>query len=501
MFEPRPFQVAAVAALRHSLASGHRAPILVSPTGSGKTVMAAGIIHGALSKNRRVLFLAPRRELIRQASQTLARFGIRHGVIMAGEDLVPAQVQVASWDTLRSWIKRERIRPPSADVVIVDEAHLSLASTYRAILAEHYSGVAKIGLTATPARGDGRPLAGVYDDLVEAATVRELIDAGYLVPLRYFAPTKPDLEGLRIVRGDYDAKSIGNRFNTPQIVGDVIHQWFRIARDRQTVVFAGTVAHAAHIAERFRESGIAAEHIHCNMTLQDRDAVLDRVARQRTQVIVNVGILTFGYDQPSISCAVLARPTKSLVYYFQTVGRVLRPAPGKKDAIVIDHGGVVDELGFVDEPVPWTLEGNDRIQDAHNRKRKERKQPSPVTCGECGQTFEARKRCPGCGWETPEKVLALAVYDGDLQELDRQKKRANREWTPEQKAAFYGELKGYARSKGYADGWASNKYRERFGVWPNSYRSAPAKQPTVETLNWIRSRQIAWAKSKQRRAA
>lgn len=494
MSDLRPYQSAALESLRRSLATGHKRPILVSPTGSGKTVMAKGIIESATTKGRRVMFLAPRRELIKQTSRTLERAGIRHGVIMAGEELIGADVQVASWDSLRSWIKRGKIRAPQMDLLIVDEAHLSLAPTYLRLIRECYPQTPAIGLTATPARGDGKPLGGLYDDLVEAADVRRLIDAGFLVEPRYFAPTKPDLEGLKVARGDYETRGIEARFNTPQIVGDVVYNWFRIARDRQTVVFAGTVAHAKHLRDRFRESGVTADYIHCQMDLAERDAVLARVASGETRVICNVDILTFGWDQPAVSCAVLARPTKSLVRYFQTVGRVLRPAPGKRDALVIDHGGVVDELGFVDEPVAWTLDGEERIQDKHQRERKAKK---PITCGDCGAVYSKQRKCPECGAEPTASSRGLNVYDGDLQELDREKKRNNRIWTNAQKARFFAELKGYAASKGYSEGWAAHKYREKFGVWPNAHKHAGAVPPGPEVLNWVKSRQIAYAKAKQ----
>lgn len=490
-FGLRPYQSAAIANLRSALAGGIKRVILVSPTGSGKTVIAKGIIDGAVAKGRRVMFLAPRRELIKQTSRTLARAGIDHGTIMAGDELISADVQVASWDSLRSWIRRGKIRAPQMDLLIVDEAHLSLAPTYQALLRDYYPETPIIGMTATPARSDGKPLGGLYQGLIEAADVRSLIDAGYLVEPRYYAPTKPDLEGLRVARGDYETKGIEARFNTPQIVGDVVYNWFRIARRRQTVVFAATVAHALHLRDRFRESGVTADYVHCQMDNREREAVLARVESGETQVICNVDILTFGWDQPSISCAVLARPTKSIVRYFQTVGRVLRPAPGKRDAIVIDHGGVVDELGFVDEPVEWTLDGDERIQSRRQRNPREKR---PITCGDCATVYKGQRECPQCGAEPPARARDLHVYDGDLQELDREKRRANRQWSNAEKARFFGELKGYAASKGYSDGWAAHKYREKFGVWPNAHRHAPAVPPGPEALNWIRSRQIAWAK-------
>lgn len=495
MAELRTYQHDAIQSLRRSLSNGGQRPILVSPTGSGKTIMARGVIEGALAKDKRVLFLAPRRELIRQASRTLA--DVDHGIVMAGVEPHTAPVQIASWDTLRSWISREKIDPLPADVLIVDEAHLSLAPTYRKLMAEHYSEIPVVGLTATPARSDGSSLGDWYDDLVEAASVRELIDQGYLVEPVYYAPTKPDLEGLRVVRGDYETRGISNRFDQPNIVGDVVSNWCRIASDRQTVVFAATVAHARHLRDRFREIGVSCEIIHSQLPLDERQQVLDGVESGEIQVVTNVDVLSYGWDSPRMSCAVLARPTKSIVRYMQVVGRVLRPAPGKSDAVVIDHGGVVDELGFVDEDQPWSLQGKERVQE---RKQRTAKASEAITCGGCGFVYQRQKLCPQCGWQPPAKTKAPEYVDGDLVEVDKDKRRRNRNWSVDDKAAFFGELKGFAARKQYKQGWAAHKYREKFGVWPNDPRikHAGMREPSQETLSWITSRNIARAKAKQK---
>lgn len=493
----RPYQLAALESLRRSLRRGHRRPILVSPTGSGKTLMAKGIIDGALAKDKRVLFLAPRRELVKQASGTLARHGIWHTVLMAGEDCRAGEdVAVASWDTLRSWIKREKIHAPHADVVLVDEAHLSLAPTYRELLETHYADAVIVGLTATPARGDGKPLGTLYDDLVIAANVGELIAQEHLVPIRYFAPTKPDLEGLKVVQGDYEARGIASRFNVPQIVGDVVAHWWRLASDRQTVVFAATIAHAIHLRDKFLESGVSADVIHCKLSNDERDEVLRKVKTGETRVICNVDVLTFGWDQPSVSCAVIARPTKSLVRYFQTVGRVLRPAPGKENALVIDHGGVVDELGFVEEPVDWQLNGDERIQDRHRAKIGKSKAKEPITCGNCRSVFAGGRKCPYCGHELPQKPRELKAVDGELEEV----KNKVPKWTREQKAQFHAELLQVARNRGYSDGWADHKYREKTGVWPRGFDKRRTATPTEGTLKYVRYLDIKAAKSRQARA-
>ena len=200
----RDYQQDSVDGLRASLSSGKRKPILVAPTGSGKTHIACSIIQGALDKQKSVLFLAPRRELIYQAEQRLHDHGIEAGIIMSGEARDPQlPVQVASFDTLHAGgMRNESMLRPPADVVIVDEAHLSIAKTRKDII-EHYKDSVVIGLTATPARGDGKGMGEIYDDLVLTRTIGDLTKEGYLVPARYFAPSTPDLNKIKQTNSDY----------------------------------------------------------------------------------------------------------------------------------------------------------------------------------------------------------------------------------------------------------------------------------------------------------
>jgi len=492
----RPYQAEAVLALRRSYAAGRRAPVLVMPTGSGKTVVAKALVEGAAAKGRKVLFLAPRRELIFQTCEKLDAAGLGFGVIMAGQNPRPWEpVQVACIPSLLSRCVVRGERMPQADLVIVDEAHLSIADGTQRVL-DAYPDAAKIGLTATPARTDGRGLGAVYDDMVLGPSVAELTAQGYLVPARYFAPSKPDLAGVKIQAGDYNAKQLGERMQP--LVGDVVTNWLRIAAERKTVVFSVNVAHSMALCEQFQAAGIAAEHLDGTTPNDQRAAILQRLRSGKTQVLTNCDVCTYGWDEPSISCAVLARPTKSLARYLQMVGRVLRPFTGKADCLVIDHAGSVDDLGFVDEPIEWTLDADAKVTE---RGRFEKSKESKITCPDCATVYNGRQ-CPHCGHEPPARAAkAIAHIDDDLAEIDRAKRRNKREWTHEQKARFFGELRHYAAAKGYADRWVSNRYRERFAEQPNAHKHAQMVPPTAETLSWIRSRQIAWAKSKQRAAA
>ncbi|MET0014471.1 MAG: DEAD/DEAH box helicase [Sedimenticola sp.] len=497
-FQLRPYQLEAVENLRKAFLRGSRRPLLQLPTGGGKMVIASEIAKLAKDKGKRVLFLAPRRELVTQAAEKFAAFGIQCGVIMAGEEAkrnLYALVQAASIDTLHArGIRTERMVMPPADMVIVDEAHLMVTKTRKELLASYPEAVI-IGLTATPARGDGKGLGEIFDSLVPSLPVSKLIAEGYLSPVRYYAPSKPDLDGLKTSNtGDYVIKELGKRIDKPQLVGDVVDNWLRIARDRKTVIFCVTRSHSRHVCEALRAKGIAADHLDGDTPLEERRAILRRVETGETQVLCNVFIATFGLDIPSLECAVLARPTRNITLYLQMAGRVLRPSPetGKVEALIIDHAGAVDEHGFIDDPIPWSLDPSRKVKDLKEERQREKAEPKEITCGDCGTVFKGTRICPECGHEMIPPGKPIPTYQAELKEL----KARNRKTTKPQKARFHGELKWIQKKRGYKSGWASNQYRQKFGVWPNDpeIRYSLEHEPSQETLNWVKSRQIAYSK-------
>lgn len=492
--EMRKYQSHAIDNIRRSIMAGNKRPLLVSPTGSGKTVISTEIVKGAKAKGKKVLFLAPRRELIYQASKTFDKSKIVHGVIMAGEPMMMSQdVQIASFDTLHSrGVRNNRIQMPDADVVVVDEAHLSVADTRKDIIA-CYPDAIVIGLTATPARGDGRGLGEIYDDLIVTTTVRELTKMGFLAPVRYFGGSRADLEGLKLNKdGDYVQRGLAERVDKAELVGDVVHNWFRIARDRQTVVFAVNRAHSRHLRDEFLSRGIKAEHLDGETPLDERKAILARVESGETQVLCNVFVATFGLDIPSLSCAVLARPTRNIALYLQTAGRVLRICEGKKDAIIIDHAGAVDEHGFVDDLIPWSLDENISVKERKKKQEQEKKEPKEITCGDCGTVFKSSRICPNCGSQIIPASKPIPTHQADLQEIEREGKAANRKTSWDEKIEFASQLKGYAESKGYRSGWFAHQYKEKFGVWPNDARvkHADPKPPNDLVYGWIKHQAI-----------
>ena len=494
MFELRSYQSKSVTDCRSSLAQGYRRPVLVLPTGAGKTVIGAYMIRATAAKGNKALVLAPRRELVSQTSEKLQAFGVNHGIMMAGEpSTMFPDVQVGCIPTMHRRCIQGNRPLPRADLVLVDEAHLSIARTTRAIIDRYVDhGAVVIGLTATPCRSDGAGLGQIYDTLVEGPTIAELIDQGYLVQPRYFSGKAPDLKGVRVQAGDYNNKQLGERVNTVELVGDVVENWARLAQGRPTIVFSVNVAHSMALAENFQAVGIRAEHVDGRTDNSERAEILRRLHSGETEVLCNCQVATYGLDIPPVSAIVLARPTKSVAAYFQMIGRGLRTFPGKDDCLVLDHAGSVANMGFIEQDMPWSLDGKEKVQDRISSKRSD---PDPITCGDCGYTFPPERTCPNCGADQGQRYSkAIEAHEAQLQEIGKGETTAA---TMEDKRRFFGELKAIADQYGYADGWCSHKFRERFGVWPNAVKDEDPRPPSAATRAWVRSQNIRFAKSRR----
>jgi DNA repair protein RadD len=499
--ELRPYQHEAIARIRDAIAAGHRRILLVVPTGGGKTVISAAMIAGTVERGRRSLFLAHRRELITQASAKLYAAGVDHGVLLPGFPHRPDErVQVASvWTAHSRAVRASVIELPEAQVVFVDEAHHSTARTYRDLL-DAYPHAVIVGITATPCRGDGRGLGDAFEILVEGPPIAELIRDGYLVGTKVYAPFRPDLAGVAVQRGDYVERQLAERMDKGELVGDIVEHHQRLAEHRPTVVFAASVGHSVHLRDEFCRSGVLAEHIDGTTPSDERDAILARLASGNVEVVCNYGVLTEGWDSPTVSCVVLARPTKHHGLFRQMVGRVLRPAPGKTDALVLDHAGAVFEHGFIEEPVRWTLSPGKRAENPRQTARAQSRAPALTTCPECSAVRFEGHPCPACHWRPQRKPEAVEVADGELGLVDRNRVVKLLHHTADDRLRFYQGLLYIAMERGYARGWAAHKYREKFKDWPTVRRAEP-KPPDPATRSWVRSRQIAYAKALEKQGA
>ena len=496
----RPYQAEVIERIDAAIAAGYRRLLVVAPTGAGKTVIAAAITSAAVEDGRRVLFLAHRRELITQASGKLYAAGVDHGILLPGfPPRLGEPVQVGSvWTVHGRAIRTSTIELPAADLIIVDEAHHSPARTYRSLL-DSYPKATVIGITATPCRGDGRGLGDIFEMLMECPPVPELIKGGFLVGTKVYAPSRPDVSGIEIERGDYVERQLAERVDRPDLVGDIASHWHRLGERRPTVVFASSVGHSVHLRDEFRRSSVVAEHIDGTTPTDERDAILAGLASGTVEVVCNYGVLTEGWDSPVASCVVLARPTKHHGLFRQMVGRVLRPAPGKADALVLDHAGAVFEHGFIEEPVNWTLSPGKRAENPRQTARAQSRAPALTSCPECSAVRFEGHPCPVCKWRPQPKPQVVDVADGELGLIDRNRvvKLPNRSADDQQR--FYRQLLYIASERGYQRGWAAHKYREKFGGWP-SWRDLEPAIPDPAVRSWVRSRQIAFAKAQAKAA-
>jgi superfamily II DNA or RNA helicase len=356
---------------------------------------------------------------------------------------------------------------------------------------DEWLGVPFIGLSATPwKKGLGR----LYDRLIIAATTEDLIERGFLSPFRVFAPSHPDLQGVRTVAGDYNEGDLSKAMNKKELTADIARTWLERGQNRPTLCFAVDRAHAREIQASFEHVGVKVGYVDANTSREERDAVAKAFAAGEIKVVCNVGVLTTGVDW-DVRCIILARPTKSEMLYTQIIGRGLRTAPGKDYCLILDHSDTTLRLGFVTDIKHEHLD--DGTLDP-KQKAREREEPKPRECPSCHYVAPPRVyTCPNCNFK-PARQSDVTVRDGELIELEgRRKRKENREATWEEKAAFMGELKTYAAKTGKAQGWIAHKYRTRFGVWPNDPRvnhAAPVALVSPSTYSWIQAQNIAYAK-------
>jgi DNA repair protein RadD len=491
--EPRTlrlYQETAIEMVRNSLRTGHRRPILQLPTGAGKTRIAAEIINGALAKGLRPIFVMPRQVLIEQTVAAFEREGIWNtGVIQARNRRTNpnAPVQIAMAQTLA------RRKIPPADIVIIDECHNQYKSITKWIGAPEWQAVPFIGLTATPwAKGLGKS----YDDLLMPVSIQELIDEGYLCAFRVFAPPAPDLSNVRIAEGDFHKTDLSNACNTKELVGDIVKTWFDKGEDRPTICYAVDRKHAKHLEERFAEASVRVEYIDCKVEMYDREDIFERFRTGETKLICNVATLDTGLDLPNIGCIVDARPTKSRIRFVQTIGRGLRPSPGKDHLIVLDHSGNHRRLGLVTDIHCGELDDgeNGRAYDKDGRVAV----PTIKLCPECHCSLAPQDReCPSCGFVILA-VTPIIERDGELVEFGSGE-HGNSHITTEIKRHWYGAFLWICDEKGHSRARAFHLFCEKFKEkppwhWRETVRPVP---PGVYQRNFVRSRAIAYAKARQ----
>ena len=357
--------------------------IICLPTGAGKTVIANGIMEKLSTK---AVFIVPRLELIAQAKN---EFG--DDIVWSDKtEITGKKITIASKDSLRTQLKKLEFKKDEPITLIFDEAHIGIKQTHSLVesIKHAYDNVRVLGLTATPERMDGLALLkgynaihkyGVFDEVLQEETVSSLIDKEYLAPLHYYA--KP-IEGITDVKPDsslgeeLSGEQMTKIFNDNGIWGDLVECYEKYGKNRPAIGFTVTVAMAEKVADVFNRAGYNFKVIHGEMSVKERKFLIDALSEGRVDGLVNASLLTYGFDCPPVSYAFSCRHVKSRPLWFQMVGRILRPFPGKTEAVFIDHGDSISEFSEPNNPLPilapimdWRADGEDTALKKERKKR------------------------------------------------------------------------------------------------------------------------------------
>jgi hypothetical protein len=482
----RPHQTEVVDKLIQGFEDGHRAQLLYAPTGFGKTEVAMYIMSQVAKK--RTAMILDRIVLVNQTSTRLASYKIPHGVMQAGHwRFMPQErIQVCSAQTLE---RRDSF--PDLEMLIIDECHVQRRSVLEFV--KRNPTIKVIGLTATPFT---EGLGDTYTHVVGAAATKELIENGWLTPLRTFIAKEIDMTGVTKVAGEWSQDQVTER--GMKITGDIVTEWIKKTNEifggpRKTVVFCAGVAHGKDLERQFAEQGYNFKSISYLEEDDYKRETIEDFSRPDTEIhgLIATDILTRGFDVPDVMIGVSARPfSKSFSSHVQQMGRIMRPFPDKKFGVWLDHSGNYlrfrkDWDGLFEEGVKDLISGGESAKKEPTEKEKKESK-----CQQCGSLWIAgASTCYHCGYERP--LRGISTQPGELQELNGTLIKT------QENQVFYSELLHYARMRGYKEGWAAHKYKEKYGAFPKGLRAEPATT-SHKTVNWIRSRQIAWAKSKSK---
>ena len=467
----------------------HQCQLLYAPTGAGKTEMAMALMKITAEKDNRAAMAMDRKVLVNQTSMRLDKYGISHGVMMAGHWRYRPheRIQVASAQTL------EKRGMPGTSLLIIDEAH-----DQRKALLDFLKANPKtrgVGLSASPFP---KGLNKTYTRVVSATTTANLVRIGRLVPLRVFIAKQMDMKGVKKVAGEYSADGVADR--GMKITGDIVSEWIKktmevFGRPRKTIVFCSNVAHGTDLAQKFAESGFNFVPI---SYLTDDDFKTEAIAdfaKPDTKIdgLIACDILTKGFDVPDVMIGVSARPfAKSFSSHVQQMGRVMRAdsASSKEFALWLCHSS--NYLRFQEDWEDLYHEGVQELKDEGEKTKPELtdKEMEERRCPKCSSLWPSKSdTCPNCG-HVKLRLNLVEHVSGELVELGPGSNR-------ETKQLWWGQILTWGQTKNWTRGVAAHRFKEKFGVWPNAMQDIPLPV-TAEVGGWLKSRQIAWARSKVR---
>ena len=443
MYKLRDYQAEIINKIQNSMLTGHRRIIVQSPPRTGKTVVMSEIARRATVKNRRVLFLIHRQEVLEQANATFKEQGVDFDLLTSG------MVQT---------LTRRVNKLDAPHLILVDEAHHALSKSYRRIL-DKFKDAYVLLFTATPVRLGREQLDQVADDIVLGKSIKELTAAGFLAPFRYYQPPAGfNQSELKLSStGDYTNKSITSALQSC-LYGDLVSHYKRLAAGKQAVCYCHSIDAAKHAAAEFNKNGIAAAEVDGTTPRSERDELVKKFRDGAIKVMVNVNLFTEGVDLPDVDAVILARPTSSLSLYLQFAMRCLNPRAGKV-AVIIDHANNVEKFGYPDSERNWLQLVK---TGAKTRKNAETDIFNIVTCETCFAVLESRTikagTCPYCDalikQKRPDKPVALIdLVEAARNEIASKKTDDYHQLKTVSELHTMKELQAYAKLHGYKKGW------------------------------------------------
>lgn len=439
----RDYQKKLINGLRNSMASGHKNIMVQSPAGSGKSITMAEIAKRITQHEMNVLFVVHRRELVKQIKSTFVSWGVNMNF---------CEIYMVQTATRRL---EKLIRP---EYIFVDEAHHSLAKTYKRIF-DYFPAAHVIGFTATPIRMSGKGFKEVYDDLIIGPKISWLIKNHYLAPYTYYSVNLIDQKQLkRSSTGDYTRQSMENAGKNI-IYGDVINAYKKLANNSKAIIYSYSVQSCKQVAEEFNKNHISAQEVDGKTDKDTRKKAMQDFRTEKIKVLVNAELYGEGVDVPDCQTVIMLRPTQSLSLFIQQSMRCMRYKPSKK-AIIIDQVANYTRFGLPDFDRDWTLE--DRAK--HPQREGGSDGPAIKTCPECfGVILASYHECPLCGhsFEAEFRKLAedkraeLEKINLDAKEM-RERKKKEQELLLRDPSTFTSlkEFAIYGKARGYKPGWA-----------------------------------------------
>lgn len=339
------YQKNIVDSLRESLRAGNKRILISAPTGSGKTILSKWVIQKLISSKKSVLFTTPR---IKLAIQTQESFGFGNLILGSKTEDNNSLCTIASVQSLYS-----RKVTDNFDYIFIDECHFAHGSEYLNYIFDTYTDSIIIGLSATPIDENGYLLHG-YDSIINEVGVKELIDLNFLTDVEvYTSPNQPNLSKVKIVNGDYNQSQASEVVQEEKVISNALQEWYRLGGSLKTIVFACDIEHAEKLRAEFIKMNVEACCVHSNMSEQSIEESYKLFKHNTYQVLINVDMATFGFDEPSIECMLFVRPIKSLRLYKQMVGRGIRKFEGKDKCLMIDCANVILDNGYPTDPISF----------------------------------------------------------------------------------------------------------------------------------------------------